>query len=153
MDDLDGTILDAEAVESITFVVDGRSYQVDLSTQNARAFREVLASYVKVARSTTTPKPSPSRGCTSAQKRSGYDLATVRAWAQEQSLDVSLRGRVSNAIFDAYNVAHRPVSLRSTSRVSSRASAGLPGRKRSPEDATSWVSLRHDRSRGVLSAA
>ncbi|WP_226358972.1 Lsr2 family protein, partial [Pseudonocardia sp. ICBG601] len=46
VDDLDGT----EADEQVEFSVDGRAYEIDLSTKNAEKLRESLAPYVAAAR-------------------------------------------------------------------------------------------------------
>lgn len=46
IDDVDGT----EAVETITFTVDGTSYEIDLSAENARKFRSALEPYAAAAR-------------------------------------------------------------------------------------------------------
>ena len=106
-DDLDGTILDAGTGETMTFTVDGRSYEMDLSTENAATFRDVLAPYVKVARSASSSKTGRSRSTrSSGQQRRGYDLAIIRAWAQDNGLEVPARGRVSNKVIDAFNAAH-----------------------------------------------
>ena len=48
VDDLDGS----EAEEQVEFTVDGRSYEIDLSTINAGRLRETLAPYVSAARRT-----------------------------------------------------------------------------------------------------
>ncbi|WP_224390256.1 Lsr2 family protein, partial [Pseudonocardia sp. ICBG1293] len=45
VDDLDGT----EADEQVEFSVDGRAYEIDLSTKNAEKLRESLAPYVAAA--------------------------------------------------------------------------------------------------------
>ena len=46
IDDLDGS----EATETVSFGLDGASYEIDLSKKNAAAFRKALEPYVKAAR-------------------------------------------------------------------------------------------------------
>ena len=49
VDDLDGT----EATETVTFGLDGTSYEIDLNDANASALREALSGYVGHARKVT----------------------------------------------------------------------------------------------------
>lgn len=46
VDDLDGT----EAVETVTFALEGRSYEIDLNSRNAAKLRSELGKYVKAGR-------------------------------------------------------------------------------------------------------
>ena len=46
LDDLDGT----EADETVSFAVDGTSYEIDLNGQNAERLREALGEYIPHAR-------------------------------------------------------------------------------------------------------
>ena len=46
VDDLDGS----EATESVSFALDGASYEIDLSDTNADKLRDALAGYVASAR-------------------------------------------------------------------------------------------------------
>ncbi|WP_299932970.1 Lsr2 family protein [uncultured Nocardioides sp.] len=50
VDDLDGS----EAVTTVTFGLDGRNYEIDLSDSNEAALRDVLAPYVDGARKLAT---------------------------------------------------------------------------------------------------
>ena len=49
VDDLDGT----EATETVTFGLDGTTYEIDLNDANAAALREALSGYVGHARKVT----------------------------------------------------------------------------------------------------
>ena len=94
-DDLTG----GPADESVTFGLDGRSFEIDLSATNAEGLRELLAPYIAAGRGVR------SRGL---QRRSSgglgqaVDPATIRAWAQENGYAVSTRGRVSRELREAY---------------------------------------------------
>lgn len=48
IDDLDGT----EASETLTFALDGVTYEIDLSEANARTAREAFAAYIAAGRRT-----------------------------------------------------------------------------------------------------
>ena len=96
VDDLDG----GDADETLSFGVDGRSYEVDLSEPNASALREALAPYVAAARRAgSTPRHRAVRRSTAA---SGADNATIRAWATDNGYQVGVRGRISAEIRAAY---------------------------------------------------
>jgi hypothetical protein len=101
VDDLDG----GEAEESVSFALDGVSYEIDLSAANAEALRDALADWVGHARKV---------GGRSGRVRSGgrpkaaskADLTDVRAWARDNGFKVSDRGRVSSEVMSAYEGAH-----------------------------------------------
>ncbi len=99
VDDLDGT----EATETVTFGLDGSSYEIDLNDANAAALREALSGYVGHARKVT----GTSRR---ARKTSGASSSSnskdVREWAKSQGMEVSERGRISADVQQAYNAAH-----------------------------------------------
>jgi hypothetical protein len=52
-DDLDGSDLPAGKGETVTFALDGNSYEIDLRTKNATALRRVLAVYIEAGRPIT----------------------------------------------------------------------------------------------------
>lgn len=103
VDDLDG----GKADETVTFALDGVSYEIDLSNAHADELREALAAYVQVARKTggRTAGRRAARGAAKAAS-SGVDTSEVRKWAKEQGLDVSERGRVPATIKEQYEKAH-----------------------------------------------
>jgi Lsr2 len=96
-DDLGG----GDADETLTFGLDGRAYEIDLSTKNASALRKALAPYVAAARKVSNRSGFASRA-SRASADSGPDAATLRAWAIENGYEVNSRGRVSAAIRAAY---------------------------------------------------
>ena len=57
VDDLDGS----EASESVAFGLDGASYEIDLSDNNAEKLRDVLANYVANARRADGARRGPGR--------------------------------------------------------------------------------------------
>lgn len=99
-DDIDGTA----AEETVSFSLDGVSYEIDLSAGNAAALRDAFAPYVGAARKAgrrAAPAAKPARGRTS-----GGGTAAVRAWAREQGLAVNERGRIPADIQAKYDAAH-----------------------------------------------
>jgi hypothetical protein len=101
VDDVDG----GEAEESVSFSLDGTSYEIDLSKKNSKALREALAPWIGHARRVSgrgRPRSTGGRGRSS--KRA--DLADVRSWAREAGYEVSDRGRISSDVMEAYDAAH-----------------------------------------------
>jgi hypothetical protein len=104
IDDLDGTTLDEGEGKQITFSIEGRSYEIDLSEKNADKFYSALAPYVDAARPIGSPgrSGSPRRG----RATSTLDLNAIREWARANGHTVSDRGRVAASIVDAYKAAN-----------------------------------------------
>lgn len=104
-DDLDGT----EASESVSFALDGTPYTIDLSDENAAALREALAPYIAAARrdggrarrSNVTHITNGRRG----RSTGDVDPKTVRAWAAENGIAISARGRIPADIVAQYQQA------------------------------------------------
>lgn len=105
VDDLDGAVLDADDAAIVTFGLDKHSYEIDISNAHAQELRDALTPYIEVARRVGDRGTSRPRSVNSRQ-RSGYKLSEIRQWAQENEMDVPARGRVPNAIIDAYTAAH-----------------------------------------------
>ncbi|MDI2132957.1 histone-like nucleoid-structuring protein Lsr2 [Yinghuangia seranimata] len=103
VDDLDG----GKADETVTFALDGVSYEIDLSEANAGDLRTALATYVDVARK-TGGRAAGRRAARGAAKASGSgaDTAEIRKWAKENGHEVSERGRVPAKVKEAYDKAH-----------------------------------------------
>ncbi|QGU05754.1 histone-like nucleoid-structuring protein Lsr2 [Corynebacterium comes] len=101
-DDLDNSALEDSEVNSIRFSVDGSHYILDLSDENAAAFRSALEPWIAAAQPapTSTPQRSTTRQ-TSSMKRS----RAVREWARKEGLEVSDRGKIPARIMDAYDKA------------------------------------------------
>lgn len=106
VDDLDGTVLEDGQGKQITFSVEGRAYEIDLSDRNADKFYSAIAPFVDAARSVSRGT-STARRTRSTSRRSGdVDLAAVREWARANGHTVSDRGRVPSTILDAYAEAN-----------------------------------------------
>jgi len=103
VDDLDG----GEAEETVSFSLDGVSYEIDLSAGNAAELRDALASWVGHARRVGGRASAGRRAAAAPRPRSGSrDLTAVRSWARDNGFSVSDRGRVSSEVLTAYDAAH-----------------------------------------------
>ncbi|MFV0451668.1 MAG: Lsr2 family protein [Propioniciclava sp.] len=95
---------DTLADETLLFAIDGSSYEIDLSSENAAALRDALAPYVAAGRKVVTRRG----GRRSARTTSGSASANeIREWARSQGMEVSDRGRVRDEVKVAYAAAHR----------------------------------------------
>ncbi|MFD7500047.1 Lsr2 family protein [Streptomyces sp. NPDC059850] len=101
VDDLDG----GEADETVTFALDGKSYEIDLNTVNADKLRDALEPFTKGGRR-TGGRASGGRGKARATSGSGQDTAKIRAWAKENGYEVNDRGRVPATVREAYEKAN-----------------------------------------------
>lgn len=98
VDDLDGS----EAAETVSFGLDGVSYEIDLSSDHAADLRDSMAPFVEYARRTggrkrAAQQPTPQR---SAVDREQNQL--IRTWARENGFEISERGRIPAEVTDAY---------------------------------------------------
>lgn len=105
VDDIDG----GEASETVSFALDGSSYEIDLSGKNAEELRDAFAKYVGAARKAGRASVGSS-GRSSGSRRSGGSAAmdrdqaaAIRSWAKKQGLNVSDRGRIPATIIEQYN--------------------------------------------------
>jgi hypothetical protein len=55
-DDLSGTVIRAGQGETVAFGLDGKSYEIDLTTKNARLLRKALQPYIDAGRPVTTAR-------------------------------------------------------------------------------------------------
>lgn len=100
-DDLDG----GEADETVSFALDGTSYEIDLNEANATKMREALAPYVGHARKVTGSRGAR-RGAAKSSGGSGPSPKEVREWARENGHEVPDRGRIPAEVREAYDAAH-----------------------------------------------
>ena len=98
-DDLDGS----PDAETVSFGLDGLSYEIDLAPANKTRLAAAVAPYIaagrKVSRGRRGRAPQPATG-------GRVDRAAVRAWAREAGLAVSERGRISIRVMSQYEAAH-----------------------------------------------
>ena len=99
-DDIDG----GKAVETVSFGLDGKQYEIDLGAKNAKNLRKAVAAYVEAGRKVRNT------GTRSATKKpttpsDGSDLAAIRAWAHENGIPVAARGRIASSVKEQYLAA------------------------------------------------
>jgi hypothetical protein len=99
VDDIDGS----DAVETVSFSLDGVGYEVDLSEAHAAELRAALALYIGHARRTGGRRR---KAQASGSGGSGTSAAEIRDWARQNGWEVSERGRVSAEVREAYAAAH-----------------------------------------------
>ena len=104
VDDLDGS---EENVSSVSFSLDKKDYEIDLSAANEARLRDKLAKFVAAA----TPL-HPRRGravrrtAVKAEPVGKEQTQAIREWARNNGYEVSDRGRISAAIQKAFDEAH-----------------------------------------------
>ena len=107
IDDLD----ESEASETITYTVNGKDYEIDLSTKNAEKFYKTLAPFIEKSRPAEhRSAPQTAAGRRTRRRGDGPsgrdDLPLIRAWAESKGLGVSSRGRIKKEIIDQYDQEH-----------------------------------------------
>ncbi|MEV7096177.1 Lsr2 family protein [Amycolatopsis sp. NPDC051045] len=102
VDDLDGS----EASQTVPFSLDGVTYEIDLSEENASTLRDELARYVAAARRIGGRKVRLASGQSlSGPAGSGTDRERnrqIREWAQANGYEVAERGRLSSEIIAGF---------------------------------------------------
>ncbi len=98
-DDLDG----GPADETVRFGLGGAQYEIDLSAKNATAFRRQLAPFIGHARKAGQgQRRRPGRTAASRERSGG-----IRAWAKDQGIALSDRGRIPASVVEQYQAAAR----------------------------------------------
>lgn len=125
VDDLDQR---TESVKTLVFIVDGKSYEIDLGEKNLERFHRVLEPFTSVARSEepvkrATPKKKARKSTkrmvrakaetksktstrTRTAQKTGPTPNQIRTWAHEVGYPVGKAGRVSKAARAAFLEAH-----------------------------------------------
>src|ERR1700756_1105615 len=103
VDDFDG---EASADETVEFGLDGVSYEIDLSTKNAKKLRENLRVGGKKGRRVGGRRRG--RASSSGRGRASIDReqsAAIREWARRNGHKVSPRARIPADVIDAFHAA------------------------------------------------
>jgi hypothetical protein len=100
VDDLDG----GPADETVTFSLDGVSYEIDLSADNAAHLRDAFAPYVGHGRRIGGARRGGSRAVPRA--KGAGNPGEVREWAKSQGIAVNERGRISAELQSSFDAAH-----------------------------------------------
>jgi hypothetical protein len=102
IDDIDG----GDAAETVSFSLDGISYEIDLSDKHAKKLRDEFATWTGHARRSGTGGRAASRRRSASASGPKRDLGAVREWARANGHQVSDRGRISAEVQAAYDKAH-----------------------------------------------
>jgi transposase len=104
IDDLDG----GQAVETVSFALDGTNYEIDLSAKNAAKLRDSFASYVansrRATRSGVRSAAAPRRGRPARSDRE--QTSAIREWARKNGYKVGEKGRIPLQVQEAYHAKH-----------------------------------------------
>lgn len=95
-DDLDG----GDAAETVVFGLDGAEYEIDLSAKNAAKLRDAFAVYVASGRRT-----GGRRKRAAVAPAAVSDAAAIRAWAADNGVEVSAKGRIPESVREQYEKA------------------------------------------------
>jgi hypothetical protein len=105
VDDLDGTA--ADDISTVSFALDGVSYEIDLTEANAEKLRSGLEEFVNSARRTggrvkrgTAPAKRPGSPASREQTKA------IRDWARQNGYELSDRGRIPANVIEAFEAAH-----------------------------------------------
>ena len=97
-DDINGQ----EPAQTVYFSLDGKTYEIDLTEQNAKALRDAFAPWIAAARRASTAAiPSPR-----SKPRRSTQTVDIRRWAKENDIPVASRGRLPVDLRARYEAAH-----------------------------------------------
>lgn len=98
--------------QTVTFGLDGQTYQIDLDPEHAGELRSALQRYIEAGRRIGRQPAAPA-GPTGTRPRrvsatvQRNETAAIRAWARAHGHPVSDRGRIPTTVLHAYRAAHR----------------------------------------------
>lgn len=104
VDDIDGSTAD----QTVTFAIDGVTFEIDLSDENAGKLRQTLQPFVEAGTKVTADGTRHTRTVISAQGASlREETRAIRAWGQKYGSQVGLepigdRGAIPQRLREAY---------------------------------------------------
>ena len=98
-DDLDGS----DATQTVTFGLDGTSYEIDLNDKHAAALRDALATYVGHGRKVAGGRRARR---SQAAATGGHSAKEIRDWARSNGHKVPERGRIPASVREAFESAN-----------------------------------------------
>lgn len=97
--------------EELRFGFDGKDYIIDLTEEEAKAFREAIAPYAASARRSPSVPRSRKRSYTSSGTNA--DAKQARRWAEETGMiQPNGRGRLPAEVWEAYRKERPTISSR-----------------------------------------
>ncbi|MCU1621391.1 MAG: lsr [Frankiales bacterium] len=99
---------DVEGTETITFGLDGVSYEIDVCDTHAGELRDAFATYVGQGRRAGRTAAAGGRRRAASTRGSGSPdrIAAIRDWGRKNGHQVSERGRLAATLVEAYDKAH-----------------------------------------------
>lgn len=98
IDDLNGQEITGTG-ETVSFGLDGQSFEIDLSPENAAELRELMSRYVEAGRTSAAPVRATARRQGSTNRQ---ETQKARAWLKDNGHEVSDRGRIPAQLWEAY---------------------------------------------------
>ncbi|MBK1783892.1 histone-like nucleoid-structuring protein Lsr2 [Prauserella cavernicola] len=105
VDDLDGSTSDD--ISTVSFGLDGVTYDIDLTEANAEELRDQLGPFVTAARRVggrrargTRPASDVPRPAVDHERNQ-----SIRAWANDNGYELSSRGRIPVTVIEQYDAA------------------------------------------------
>lgn len=110
VDDLDGTA--SADINTVTFSLDGASYEIDLNENNAERLRESLARYLGAARRTggRLKRSATATGPATRPTADRDQTKAIREWARHNGWALADRGRIPANVLTAFDEAHTPAA-------------------------------------------
>lgn len=97
-----------EGAETVTFALHGATYEIDLTQDEQEDLSKALEPFLSAARKaggSSSSRRTPSRSSSGGGSTSGVDAKAVRAWAAQNGVEVSPRGRINGKVLEAYRAA------------------------------------------------
>jgi hypothetical protein len=116
VDDLDGS--QSNDISTVTFGLDGATYEIDLTEANADNLRKSLEEFATHARRTGgrlkrgTASAAPSGSATGNHEQA----QAIREWARRNGHEVSNRGRIPASLLEAFEAAQAEASTKVRTR-------------------------------------
>ena len=116
VDDLDGTA--SENISTVTFGLDGASYEIDLNENNAERLRDSLARYLGAARRTggRIKRSTNTTGPATRPTADRDQTKAIREWARNNGWALADRGRIPTNVMTAFDEAHTTPAAAKRSR-------------------------------------
>lgn len=106
VDDFDGQ---STATETVSFVLDGVGYEIDLSTDNAGKLRDTIRPWQqngRRVRNRKKPTAQRTKPTTQTPRIDPSQARAIRDWAAANGYTVSARGKIPAAVHEAFEAAH-----------------------------------------------
>jgi hypothetical protein len=108
VDDLAGN--DTPAERTVPFGLDGKRYEIDLSSANIDRLTGALAEFIAAARPAGKAKRAAGKasapGVQADRQLRRAEAKAIREWARGAGHELADRGRIPSDVLDAYREAH-----------------------------------------------